>query len=182
MTTVFLGPTTPRIDLAYLLDMHADTVVSCGYRHIIKDPILSAYKGRIINQHISLLPYNRGADPNFWSIYDDTPKGVTIHLIDKGLDTGPILMQKRLELDPEMTLRTSYQYLQDEMVKLWSVFWPAWCDRKIKPTEQCGEGTYHRSSDLDAIRGLLAIKGWDTPISEIREAGMKKRAGLTTSS
>jgi methionyl-tRNA formyltransferase len=180
MTTVFLGPTTPRIDLAYLLDMHADIVVSCGYRHIIKEPILSAYKGRIINQHISLLPYNRGADPNFWSLYDDTPKGITIHLVDKGLDTGPILARRELTFEPDMTMRTSYQYLQDEMAKLWSVFWPLWCDKKVTAIEQSGKGTYHRSSDLDPLRGLLAIKGWDTPISEIIEAGQRKRASLTT--
>ncbi len=53
----------------------------------------------IINLHISFLPWNRGAHPNFWSFYDDTPKGVTIHLIDEGIDTGAIIYQKEITFD-----------------------------------------------------------------------------------
>ena len=38
----------------------------------------------------------QGAHPNFWSFYDNTPSGVTIHLIDAGIDTGDVLYQKKL--------------------------------------------------------------------------------------
>ena len=37
--------------------------------------------------HISYLPFNRGAHPNYWSFKDNSPKGVTIHFIDNGIDT-----------------------------------------------------------------------------------------------
>ena len=45
---------------------------------------------------MSFLPYNRGSHPNFWSFIDDTPKGITIHEIDEGADTGNIVFQKKI--------------------------------------------------------------------------------------
>ena len=71
-----------------------DFVVSYGYRHILKGDLINSSDCPIFNLHISYLPYNRGAHPNFWSFYDNTPAGVTIHLIDEGVDTGPIVSQK----------------------------------------------------------------------------------------
>ena len=71
-----------------------DFVVSYGYRHILKPGVIEGLGCPIFNLHISYLPYNRGAHPNFWSFYENTPAGVTIHLIDNGVDTGPIVKQK----------------------------------------------------------------------------------------
>ena len=71
-----------------------DCVVSYGYRHILKQNVIDGFDCPIFNLHISYLPYNRGAHPNFWSFYDNTPSGVTIHLIDSGVDTGQIVKQK----------------------------------------------------------------------------------------
>ena len=86
-----------------------DFIISFGYRHIIKEDIINKFINKIINLHISYLPYNKGADPNLWSYLENTPKGVTIHYMDKGLDTGDIIVQKEvcgnIETD---TLKTSY--------------------------------------------------------------------------
>ena len=71
-------------------------VTSFGYKHIISEDILK--KKNIINLHISYLPYNKGAHPNFWSFAENTPSGVTIHKIDKGIDTGNIIYQKILDI------------------------------------------------------------------------------------
>ena len=71
-----------------------DCAISYGYKHIIKRRTLEHFQRPVFNLHISYLPYNRGAHPNFWSFYDNTPSGVTIHLIDNGIDTGPIVRQK----------------------------------------------------------------------------------------
>jgi len=71
---------------------------------------------RAINLHPSLLPWNRGAHSNFWSFLEDTPKGVTIHIIDEGIDTGDILLQKKIKFDQSKeTLRSSYGRLQQEL-------------------------------------------------------------------
>ncbi|WP_169777379.1 formyltransferase family protein [Campylobacter mucosalis] len=71
-------------------------LVSYGYRFMIKPEILSLFDKSAVNLHISLLPFNRGSDPNFWSFVDDTPKGVSIHFLDATLDTGDIIAQKEL--------------------------------------------------------------------------------------
>lgn len=77
-----------------------DFVVSHGYRHIIRREVLARLPDRIVNLHISLLPWNRGADPNVWSFLEDTPKGVTIHYVDERVDTGDIIAQKERGVRP----------------------------------------------------------------------------------
>ena len=72
-----------------------DWIISYGYRHLISEEIIKYLKNPIINLHISYLPFNRGAHPNYWSFKEKTIKGVTIHFIDSGIDTGPILIQKK---------------------------------------------------------------------------------------
>ena len=54
---------------------------------------------------MSYLPYNRGAHPNFWSFVNNTVKGVTIHEIDQGIDTGKIILQKSIKFDLKKNLR-----------------------------------------------------------------------------
>ena len=74
-----------------------DWIISYGYNYIISKKIIKKAKNPIINLHISYLPYNRGSYPNYWSFKENTPKGVTIHHIDDGIDTGPVLVQKKLD-------------------------------------------------------------------------------------
>ena len=85
-----------RINEKYLADNNIEMIISYGYRHIIKKSIIEYVKGNIINLHISYLPWNRGADPNLWSFLENSPKGVTIHYIDEGIDTGDIITQKKI--------------------------------------------------------------------------------------
>ena len=68
---------------------------------------------------ISFLPWNKGAHPNFWSFYENTPKGVSIHLIDKGIDTGPIIYQKIVKFSKnEETFEQTYSVLKNEIEDL----------------------------------------------------------------
>ena len=73
-------------------------IISFGYRHKINEDILRKKK-KIINLHISYLPYNKGAHPNFWSFAENTPSGVSIHKVDRGIDTGNIIYQKLLDFE-----------------------------------------------------------------------------------
>jgi methionyl-tRNA formyltransferase len=115
----------------------------------------------IFNLHISYLPYNRGAHPNFWSFYDNTPSGVTIHLIDEGIDTGPIIYQKYINfnIDEKTFILTYFRLIKEiedlfisNTYKLISNEWIA------KP--QCGNGTHHFKKDLP-----INFSGWDSKIS-----------------
>lgn len=114
---------TDKLTLEPVLDFGPDWIVSYNYRYLVRKDVLEAVKCRAINLHISFLPWNRGADPNPWSFLEDSPKGVTIHQIDEGVDTGPILAQKEVALNEGLTLRQSYDILNSEIQNL---FWDVW--------------------------------------------------------
>ena len=140
-----------------------DVVISYGYRYILKPIHIQACKKPPINLHISLLPWNKGAHPNFWAWYDDTPHGVTIHEIDEGLDTGGIIVQKEVVFNNKLTLNKSYDILRKEIEELFLVNKHKLLMQDYVTTEQKGNGSYHRVKDLPEFEG-----GWDQTINEIR--------------
>ncbi|MDF2684309.1 MAG: phosphoribosylglycinamide formyltransferase [Brevibacillus sp.] len=69
-------------------------VVLAGYMRLVGDTLLSSYEGRIINLHPSLLPAFTGKDAVGQALaYGVKFTGVTVHVVDAGLDTGPIIAQ-----------------------------------------------------------------------------------------
>lgn len=148
-----------------------DFIVSFGYRYVIKEPILSNYRDKAINIHVSLLPWNKGADPNFWSWFNQTPKGVSIHLIDEEIDGGDILTQCEISAwAGGHTLKTSYNKLITSAVGLFNMSWP-WIRRgECCPVEQRGRGTVHKAGEKDQWMNKLPL-GWDTPVKEVEELG-----------
>jgi len=145
---------------------NSNFIISYGYRHILKKDILDRFPNKAINFHISLLPWNRGADPNLWSFLEDTPKGVTIHYLDYGIDTGDILAQQEVDYMPEDTLRTSYERLSKTIEELFKKVWPNIRSGKQKSILQTKGGSYHRLGDRAAFEYLL-VKDWDTPVADL---------------
>lgn len=143
-------------------------IISFGYRHIIKEDIINIFNNRIINLHISLLPYNKGADPNLWSYLENTPKGVTIHYMDKGLDTGDIIVQKEIYDNMKTdTLKTSYDRLINEIVILFNENIDEILKGSINGKKQQGKGSFHYLKDKEKYKYLFEKKGYDTPVKEI---------------
>lgn len=132
-----------------IMHMNPKIIVSYNYSHIIDEKIISMMNGKIINLHISFLPWNKGSDPNFWSFIENTPKGVMIHKVDAHLDTGMILCQRELYFDEGAeTFRTTYEKLNDAIVNLFCENWNSIKNNAIIPFKQSGEGTYHKRSDF----------------------------------
>jgi len=146
-------------------------VISYNYRHIIKERVLKLLPQKgAVNLHISLLPWNKGAHPNLWSFLEDTPKGVTIHLIDKGLDTGPILLQREVYIEEDKhTLESSYLLLHKEIQELFKSNWQLLKEGKIEPQPQKGKGSFHSVKDFERIKHLLEPYGWKIPIKVLKE-------------
>jgi Formyl transferase len=163
------------------VDFLADFVVSFGYRYIIKKQILRMVIRPIINVHISYLPWNRGADPNFWSWFDNTPKGVSIHSIDAGIDTGPVLVQDEIIFsEPQKeTLATTYQKLQARAVALFAETWPLLRAEKIIAKPKTG-GSYHTLKDKERWWSLLP-HGYDTPVTWVMQMGITHATELSAS-
>lgn len=161
-----------RIDPDYVKTEGIQFAVSYRYRHIIKPDVLSILPERVINLHISYLPWNRGADPNLWSFLEETPKGVTIHYVDQGIDTGDIIVQKRICFpSPSETLASTYEKLNEEIVELFRRHWPDIATGKCPRKKQPPGGSCHRSEDKQKYMHLLT-DGWGTPVAKIR--GMAK--------
>ena len=160
-----------KLALPDILEIDPDLIVSYSYRHIIKADVLAALPNKFINLHIALLPYNRGADPNAWSYLEDTPKGVSIHLTDAGIDTGPILVQKQVDIDERReTLGSSYNILQEEIQGLFRKHWDGLRDESITPVTQVGQGTFHFARQFAEIRDeLMGKEGWNVPIPLFKE-------------
>jgi phosphoribosylglycinamide formyltransferase-1 len=80
-------------------------VVLAGYMHLLTQPFLERFPDRIVNVHPSLLPSFPGAraiDDALAAGVETT--GVTVHLVDEGLDSGPVLRQQEVPVEPRATL------------------------------------------------------------------------------
>jgi len=93
--------------LKQLHDYKIEFIVLAGYMRLIGPTLLRAYKGRIVNIHPSLLPAFPGKDA-IGQAYRAGVKvtGVTIHYVDEGMDTGPIIAQRAIEIHDGETLES----------------------------------------------------------------------------
>ena len=159
--------TEDKVSLAIIINKDIDYIISYGYRHIITKEVLKIMRNKIINLHISYLPWNRGADPNLWSFVENTPKGVTIHYIDEGIDTGDIIVQKKVSFSDIETLETSYKKLHKEMIQLFIDNWDIIKSEDFVRKRQSINGSYHNAKDKTKLSHLLK-NGWETPVSNLK--------------
>jgi methionyl-tRNA formyltransferase len=104
-----LQPLSPRDDgfAAALADYRPDACAVVAYGHILPPEVIAVPHKGIVNVHFSLLPSYRGAAPAQRAIMaGERETGVTTFLIEKTLDTGPILLQERLDIEPDDTAGT----------------------------------------------------------------------------
>lgn len=158
-----------KLNLDIIKELEPEYVVSFNYRHIVPKDVIDYMKGRIINLHCSYLPYNRGSSPNFFSFYENTKKGVTIHELSEGLDTGAIYCQRELEFDEtKETFASSYDKLMDAMYDLFINNWDFIKNKKITPVTQQEEGTYHTMKDLSKIRDEVPFS-WNECVAAVKQ-------------
>lgn len=116
------GPSRTRLDgegearaIEAIVGAGADVVVLAGFMRIVKHAMLSRFAGRILNIHPSLLPSFPGLAA--WKqalAYGVKVTGCTVHLVDKGTDTGPILVQRSVPVLDDDTPETLHARIQKE--------------------------------------------------------------------
>jgi phosphoribosylglycinamide formyltransferase-1 len=96
----------------------ADIVCLAGYMRIVSRIMVERYYGRIVNIHPSLLPSFPGLDAQKQALeYGARVSGCTVHFVDNGVDTGPIIAQKAVEVFPADTVYTlSERILEQEHI------------------------------------------------------------------
>lgn len=132
-------------------NLKPDLFLSINFRYLLKNEIINVLSHGCINLHFGYLPYNRGVFADAWSIIDDTPAGVTYHLIDPGIDTGKIVAQQRVEKSLTDTGKSLYQKLTLAAYDLFVKTWPKIQNWSFKPITQPSGGTCHRRSDIALI-------------------------------
>jgi phosphoribosylglycinamide formyltransferase-1 len=92
--------------MATWLEEHGvEIVVLAGYMHLLTKPFLDRFPERIVNVHPSLLPEFPGAHAIDEAVAAGVATtGVTVHLVDEGLDTGPVLRQEPVPVEPRESL------------------------------------------------------------------------------
>lgn len=141
--------------------MEADLGILAWWPYIIKNPMLDITRLGLLNFHPSYLPYNRGKHYNFWAIVEDAPFGVTIHWVNKGVDTGDIAFQAGIEKSWQDTGKTLYEKAQTEIVSLF-------VDNflKIKRgdipriSQDLSKGSFHKASELDTASHIDLEKSY----------------------
>jgi len=129
-----------QIDLMFLL----------WWPYILKKETIDLVKEGVINTHPSLLPYNRGKHPYYWSIVEDTPAGATLHYITPGIDEGGILVQQGIPKDITMTGGELWQKSADLTCELFAEHYEELANGEIKPRSQIlSLGTSHLGKDLE---------------------------------
>lgn len=91
--------------LGILKEKGVELIVLSGYMRFIGQVLLEAYPMRIINLHPAYLPEFPGAH-SILDAYEAkvSQTGVTVHYVDEGVDSGPIIQQRRIPIDPNWTL------------------------------------------------------------------------------
>ena len=173
--------------ISFLIDGNIDIVILLWWPSIIKSKSIKSVNLGWINLHPSLLPYGRGKHGYFWSIVEDTPFGVSIHFIDDGIDTGPVLFQKEIDVSFNDTGQTLYEKGVDEVIELFKTKYRDIASLNFTPVKQYEKNaTSHFAVEienktkidlnkkykaLDFINLIRARTFWNGPSLKINKDG-----------
>ena len=115
---------------------HVDFIVLAGFLSFINEPLLSDFSGRIVNIHPSLLPKHGGK--GMWGLNvhravleaGDKETGITIHMVDKSIDGGAIVEQRRCPVRPGDTPES----LANRVHELEYLYYPQAIERLVNET------------------------------------------------
>ncbi|HLW01083.1 MAG TPA: methionyl-tRNA formyltransferase [Ktedonobacterales bacterium] len=131
------GPLRRPENLEELRRLAPDVIVVAAFGQILRREVLELPRFRCLNVHASLLPRHRGASPITASILaGDAEAGVTIMLMDEGLDTGPMLAQRSIPIAPDDTTGSLTGKLSHLGAELLLETLPRWVAGTITPQPQ----------------------------------------------
>jgi methionyl-tRNA formyltransferase len=129
-----------------LAALKPDLILVAAFGQILPQSVLDIPPFGCLNIHPSLLPRYRGATPIPSAILaGESETGVTIMLMDAGMDTGPIISQIIVGIEPQDTTESLTNKLAQAGVRLLGEALPLWFDRSLKPQPQDGNRATHTS-------------------------------------
>lgn len=143
-------------DTSYL-QLCSDSEIRCDlglllwWPKIISPSIIDSTRLGFVNTHPSLLPYNRGKHYNFWALVEHCPFGVSLHLVEEGIDCGAIVAQKSIAYTWEDTGETLYSRAIAGMKELFVETYPLLReDRFSTEAQDLSRGSIHFSTELES--------------------------------
>ncbi len=142
----------------------AECAVVVAFGQIVPQSFLDLFPLGTLNVHGSLLPRYRGAAPIQRAIMaGEGLTGISIMLLDAGMDTGPVLSQKEVSLGPEDTFGTVYKALAEQGAELLAAALRAWTAGRLAPRIQDeGLATYAPPIQKEELR-----IAWNSPAKDI---------------
>ena len=163
-------------EVAGMAALAPDVVLVFG-TGILREPLLTTFAGRIINIHLGLSPYYRGSGTNFWPLVNGEPEyvGATIHYLDAGIDTGPIIAHVR----PDIALDDGPHDLGNKTIvaaaRLLAQAAEAHVERRVSVVPQTGDGRLHRRKDFSAAAVRQLYRNFDSGMIEQYFADRERR-------
>jgi methionyl-tRNA formyltransferase len=155
----------PPEAVAQLASLQPDLIVVAAFGMLLRPNVLAIPPKGCINVHASLLPRHRGASPITAAILAGDPvTGVTIMLMDEGMDTGPILAQATMEIRPDDTAGTLGERLARQGADLLAATLPMWLAGGLYPQPQPAEGAtvcrplHKEQGQIDWTRSAMEIE------------------------
>lgn len=147
-----------------LKQLSPDMIITAAYGKILPLSMLELPRYGALNVHASLLPLYRGAAPVHWSVINgDLLTGITIMKMDKGMDTGAILVQKTVEIPFDITTGELMERLAVEGSQILSNTILDYCSGRIAPVPQ----DESRATAVRPITKEDARIDWDTPVLSV---------------
>jgi methionyl-tRNA formyltransferase len=138
--------------LKTLRRLEPDVALLMNFGYIVQSPFIRLFPAGAINLHTSYLPYHRGQYPNVWSIVEKSPAGISLHQVDAGVDTGPILARCLVPVQITDTGKTLFEKLEVGPIDFFKQVWPLIRQGKIKAKPQrARSGCSHRSRDVEQL-------------------------------
>jgi hypothetical protein len=164
------------IDLSKIDFTNVSLAVFFGYGYRIAEQHLN--KTIFINLHGSLLPLGRGPQPHIWNWIDGDPHGVTIHKMSAEIDKGPIMVQRKVELEPcEHSINSTMYALVDAATELFRENWIAISEGTFSLKETDALGSSHSLKDTRQIQDLVKRLA-DAPVSIFLQEVRTRMSGL----
>lgn len=124
---IFVDPAAYTSKKAYnealrdlLVERQVDLLCLAGYLRIVREPLLSAFAGRMMNIHPSLLPAFKGLDAQQQALeYGVRVTGCTVHFVWPGLDDGPVILQAAVPVFGEDTVATLRERILEQEHRLY---------------------------------------------------------------
>lgn len=131
-----------------LVEAGVELGVLAWWPRILGPTLLRSVPHGFVNLHPSLLPNGQGKDPNFWCIVEEQAFGVSLHQVDEGVDTGPILAQREIATSWEDTGQTLYERALAETTEMFAESLDALLGGLVGVPQDPTAGSHHRRAEL----------------------------------